>query len=407
MPTLNCTSSPPIPISMADQTASPPHQREFALGTAAFGAPAADGHRSDYEENADAWLALLVQHHAPAEVSRGLCLMGRTGRDAVFRHAPQARLHLDSNLRQSAEAWDRQLAAVRQSLVTRGKLPTALKITWDGLQLGQVRKVSIANIGSRAAAKLRFHPRSCTLCCPLQVAVDFPALVTAALQGVGSSITSLELEHDRWRIWPNGRRSRCSTSILPVVDATAFLHALATACPNLQRLTVRGFNITLPPPELLPKLTHLDVAPQTTNSIIGRQQTEHVSVSIAPFVSQLTSLSLSGINPADMSLILTPDQPPNTTLTHCATDLTVDSALLDRLVRYAPTLTSLCASGLDIHTEAYKGLQWGVTQFECRGGLTAYNLARLPSSAGGRLSVTGSTFVKYKVESEQVRYRPP
>lgn len=105
-----------------------PRGDEFSLAAALFGWPAADGFHSPDQQVPEAWLLALTEQHSDADVWVGVFRSCRSGRDLALRTAPKARLRLDTSIGSEPTAWLQRLHVLKQSLETRGRLPTSLQV---------------------------------------------------------------------------------------------------------------------------------------------------------------------------------------------------------------------------------------------------------------------------------------
>ncbi len=131
-----------------------------------------------------------------------------------------------------------------------------------------------------------------------------------------------------------------------------------------------------------------------------------VPCSIAPFSTQLTSLSLlDGGSNVDFAwpLAFLP-QTPSHTLTHFNTNYYLEPPLLTALLDHAPALTHLSVSNIDLESQSFAHRQWCV---ECisTGGVdeSIRDIVLLPVRASGQIRIeTDEWEQELSVSSAQV-----
>ncbi len=170
-------------------------------------------------------------------------------------------------------------------------------------------------------------------------------------------------------------------------------------CPNLRRLVLLCPTCP-PPPENLPKLTHMVVAQDPDQ----RCENDTLAESIGPYLPQLTHLTFPDmINEMDGSfcwpLVFT-------RVSHTLTHLTVGDygELTDELVQlllsYAPAVTDLTVCGLNFDNEYEGGQVWAVERLVNEGHTDTWCLSHLPTNKAGKLSVTTTRPITVPVYEE-------
>ncbi len=227
-----------------------------------------------------------------------------TTREWVLEHSSKATLSV--NVYKGSIhwwLWQRRLTRIQRELGIRGDLPTRLYICVDDTP--------------EAACSLTALP--------------------AFIRGWGQSITVIEgmLSED------------CALS-------TVFIRCMAPAAPNLSTLALHGSTCVLPAPEHLPHLISLTM---------GRLQHDSC-VSIAPYLPQLTSLTLFPNAHNHTELFQTVFTQRSTTLTTFNTNTPLTDELLGLLLAHTPALTDLNVGPVTVQSDQYCGRVWGVKKLD-------------------------------------------
>lgn len=126
----------------------------------------------------------------------------------VLSQAPIAILSLNTTDEQPQQAWLAKLAMAKEGLVTRGPLPTTIRVY----------------VGSSANSDTQL------------------LLIPQALQGAGAGVTELEVIGE-----------------VKSNTLAQFLQQMSAVTPNITRLECRDCNATLPPPPAFPQLRELSM----------------------------------------------------------------------------------------------------------------------------------------------------
>ncbi len=253
---------------------------QFSLGGALFGWPHAGECASPDEHAPEAWLLLFRNKHATSDIlyaAMTACKAGRELWTEQLQTAPSATLTLDFSSDPPAEdGWER-LGAARRALKTRGKhtdhslttarhaqcLAVAQKLTLPRSKHTRAPLLRAGACVPLSVACLSVH-RVYLLACYRVLAGPLPtALVVKcnedgcpqhglfsalphALAGCGQHITSVTLTATQKAGYPD------------LATASALVRGIAAVCPNMTFLAF-DFPCLLPPPALLPSLTHLKI----------------------------------------------------------------------------------------------------------------------------------------------------
>lgn len=241
-------------------------------------------------------IVLLTGHLSSAAVYGGLFRASRAGRDWALSTAPRAHLTLQPpTAPQSAQAWASQLTTVSQALAARGELGTSLTVQCEQ----GVNDEALRGIPDALSAASASH--SITELTVLQ------ASSSSSSTGEGNS------EHS-----DNGSDGSVITTFLQAAGNT-FVHITA-----LNLSTVR---CPLPPPSHFPNVTTLSAYASEQNS-----------TSIAAYIPQLTTLTISVAPRVEWAQVFTQPAP---SLRQLSTDRGLDHPLLAALPDHAPGLTQL------------------------------------------------------------------
>ncbi len=303
------------------------------------------------------WAESLIASLDPASRSR-LYKANTACRQSVLEAAQSATVTLLAYGGQSEAAWQRRLACAEQGLVLRGPQPNTKLV--------------------------------------LRLPTPNPAAVQSILsvsEAAGRAVTELEV-----------RQCQSSESRTEGVH-TPWLQALPAAFPNLRTLRINRLCGCLPPPASLPHVTELDLhlIPRATPTPAAAAQasteqdqpcspahTVHeLCASIAPYLAQITTLTLSIESGRAIVPLAVPWVALFTSVSHTLTHFTTSAGVSDELVRllceYAPQLQRLCGTLGALWTglnEDHSGATWAVTdvQSNC---FDMLDLARLPSRPTG------------------------
>ncbi len=214
----------------------------------------------------------------------------------------------------------------------------------------------------------------------------------SGLGATGSCITSLDLS-----LTVTSQSTRKDSSIVK-----EFLQGVADACPRLASLTLDRCISSLPAAPPLPHLTQLAIT--FPNPVADRAVVESFSMSLAPFVPQLTSLRIVTAPGAQWPTWPSVFKATAHILTHIHTDAALTDELLGLLLQHATALTELRAGYLSLRTDEHKGKEWEVQRVDVRfgnGGVS--DLLRLPASKAGTVVVHDrNAEVSISVASAQV-----
>lgn len=310
--------------------AQPPQRISLGAGFLPTATLAPD-HAPPPEDIPEAWHLVFRSSNASAAVYSGLFTSCQAGRAYALTTAPSARLRLDCDADQPADAWQRQLAAAKQALQTRGTLPTALHI-------------------------------QCTV--PAEDSVARLNAIPDQLLGAGQGVTEVQLR------------------VTDEADVSEFLVRLAAAFPSTASLTLDEPTFTLPPPTVWPQLTRLHVS---LPSHTAEDEGQAAYTSIAQYLHQITHLTG---NPANADLPWAPlfsNQQPSHTLTHFSTNVTADDELLESLLQFAPGLKQLTVGDIADDLSEYSTRQWRLECLTVMGGgvIEVETLACLPGRKAG------------------------
>ncbi len=281
-------------------------------------------------------------------------------------------LILQPGTARSEEAWERRLTAARQALAQRSGKST------DVVLLGYEPDQDAPGSQQQTTDRLSVIPQQ--------------------LQGAGSGVTKLAVEH---------------TGLLP----PTFLTTAASAFPHLHTLSVDQCTCPLPLPAQMPQLRTLQVTipppSYNTNDGVWEEHPTTLAVlqSIAAHLPQLTSLDISleqseGEEAFNLPWqeILTPASTTHT-LTHLTTTDELTDTLITRLIDHAPAIQHVSVAGLYVQTDFHEqGRQWGLQSLvlSCE-ELYADELALLPACTAGPLSVVGQgSMLGFEVQGRQV-----
>ncbi len=354
-------AAPPPPAAAAQAPPAAVAQK-FSLGAAAFGGQPDDSCAHPDEQAPLAWQRLLVQLADPP-ARRGLFTSCRAGRNLVLAHTPQVTLTLPLLQEQPIEQWLAQYDQVKAALLTRGSLPTRLRMAgWGGCTASEVQASPL----------------------PLRLLSLLLQPTTAA--GITDvAVWSVRQQH---------------------VQPSAVTHVLADL-RSLTRLDLTCADVwPLPAPSALPQLrdisfdlNHLDA--------LGPPAFERLCSNLAHYLPQLTSLQLEDhtdvIALIPFHLLFTPAAPaPHlTTLNIQNTNLT--DQLLGLLLDHTPALGQLTVNSVDLQSAAHSGRVWGVEHLTVEESWPA-GIVHLPVCRTGKLHwhSVGTNLIKLVCESDQV-----
>ncbi len=180
---------------------------------------------------------------------------------------------------------------------------------------------------------------------------------------------------------------------------TQWLRELGRAFPNLRTLRVSRLCGCLPSPTHLPHLTELQIAfyPAETptgqaaaaNSLAAGPEPaagpsrEQMIASIAPYLTQLTTVDISGIGWDDFKSLFLPIT--TTTLQRLVFGTMLDERCVELLCKYAPALEHVSCWGIHL-IDDLSSKKWGVRELRTTDDfLLTDTLAKLPQSPEGLL----------------------
>ncbi len=305
---------------------------QFSLGGALVGLPAAPGHARPQLHAPGSWLRLFKQHAGP-DLYNGLFRSCRKGRDWVLQDASEAALLLDTRVKQSRRAWDRQLRAVRRDLQTRGSLPTFpvfAIIPWPG------------TFGVRSQ-------------------------IYKALQGACGGVKQLFLF-----IVPER----------PCARKGLLGRAAAAIAARLRRRPANPPVSSLwPQPAHLPSVTKLDIR----DSIGSVRLPDNVLAHLATFNPQLTTLRVQQPTYTGLWPVVFSPATTSRTLVCLRTDGMLTDELLGLLLEHAPALTDLWVLSVDVKSDGYREREWVLRALKIRqGDVQLGELRGLPRSTQER-----------------------
>lgn len=329
----------------------------ISLGGALLGLPAADGHSLPDEGVPEPWLLLFVEQYADAGVYAGLFSASKAGQAWALRTSPKAQCVLDATAPTPADVWAARLDRVCDALITRGALPTALKVVCGVYK-----------------------------CCEDQMDTERCQAIAAVLAGHAAGVTDLHV-------------SGCKrVPISP--ELTAFYHGIPAVFPSLRCLTLMPCPTPLPPPTGFPQLRELHVSLDLADRMLNEHQSGEVVdaclVSIAPYLPQLTAITVDSHGDAgfEWPALFTgvPEWPRK--LRPCSTTLTTFSTTesltdeLCRLLRHCtPSLRRLRVDRLDLNQD-HSHREWGVRFLSLQYSYMPSDLLHLPTCASGAVYVS-------------------
>ncbi len=292
--------------------------------------------------------ALLRQLDGPSRlqvfrVSRALQLW-------VLQSAPQATVTLLAYSGLSEDTWQRRLALAEQALATRG--PGQRQNTKVVLRIPTPHPTALQSTLSMAEAA-----RQCYAALEVQQ-YDYPT--TAGPDAAPNPLQP----------WP---------AAVPLPIHTLILKHMCGPLPS---------------PALLPQLRELRVQ----FSLSSRGALRQRCASIAPFLPQLSSLSLERYFDRDWSVLF--GSRVSTSLKHFATDAILTDTLLQLLLKYAPQLEQLsCARVMLTPNGAFRDQTWVVRELACEEWCLNYagraGVADLPKSPQGLTLMQGPGRLSY------------
>ncbi len=193
----------------------------------------------------------------------------------------------------------------------------------------------------------------------------------------------------------------------PPLTRPDIAHQLAATFPALRQLTLTDLRTPLPPSELMPHLTDLDIV---FADIHGDELP--LWQSVAKYLPQLQRLGLyTGYDGCDGSeycfdVLFGPDTPPTLSLTHLETQHMCRGDLVGQLLTHVPNLTHLIVGAMQVDTVEHRGQQWGVRELYCKGVQDEDDMGRvanLPRPRDGPVKLGSPYGLSMVVEREQVR----
>lgn len=316
---------------------------------------------------ADAWALLLITHHLTNSDLQALCSADKACEQWVLQAVPRATASLRAPNKLGAAAWQHRLLCAERGLVARGPGQVSRLVMWQDTE-HEVARQGLLSIAPAA----------------------------------GSVVSHLEVRVANWR-W-----------VLQGLDdgaQTPWLQALPSSFPNLRALRLDRVSGCLPPPHLLPHVRELHVVlcPQPAQRRAGPQPEpgptpEQLYSSVAAYTAQLTSLGVDqrDDHPMAWSLIFTT---PTTTLTHLSTNQNVTDALVAALCAHGGSVTHLSCHNLShTLTRRHSTNEWGLKELTVRLWAGAEELARLPRSKAGALTIGRASQEKVSARTRGPQY---
>ncbi len=324
----------------------------------------------DVIATAQAWGVDLIRHLDSPTRTR-VFKSCRALQQFVLQSAPQATVTLLAYDGLSEAVWQRRLARAEQALITRG--PGQRRGTKVLLRIPTPHPTALQSILSMSEAASQ-----CYAALEVQQ-YDYP---TAAGPNAAPNPP---------QPWP------------------------AVVAPHIHTLILNHMCGPLPSPALLPQLRELQVHvwadhrwPVDTGRAESRRRVEGYCASIAPYITQLTSLTVldaggaAGTNPWPALFGST----VSTSLKHISSDFSQVDQILQQLLQRAPRLERV---GLSVGSvkDTFSDKTWSVTELVCHFVYRADELVSLPSTQTEltvRAAGTDELDIFFDVVGRQVRY---
>ncbi len=197
----------------------------------------------------------------------------------------------------------------------------------------------------------------------------------------------------------------------PTAVCTAWLRAVSHSFVNLTSLSVHNLTGTLPPPSTVPKLRDLSLC--VAHAELPHHAQGSVWQSVAAFVTQITTLSLSCTQGSDHVPWDTVLAAPSTTLTSLTTADTLTDSLVQLILDSAPSSRHIAPGDIRLHSDWQAKGVWAVNRVTVplphQGPLVAEELCALPGIQiqTGKVTLTAGTaghvMMVFSVAGPQVR----